>query len=181
MTAGRTGTVVIGLGNPYRRDDGVGAAVATALGDLAMPNVVVTTGISDPLGLVEAWSGAALAIVIDAASAIPPAPGRVRRCTLGDLQAGRDGLSSHHVDVRRAHELAQALGRAPDKLVVLAIEVADTGHGVGLSPHVRGAVPEAVRLAAGEIGAEINRAGAPLAQSRDPGDERLSRGRAGAD
>ena len=160
MTAGRTGTVVIGLGNPYRRDDGVGAAVATALDDLAMPNVVVTTGISDPLGLVDAWSGAALAIVIDAAAATPSEPGRVRRCTLGDLQAGRDGLSSHHVDVGLAHELAQALGRAPGELVVLAIEVADMGHGVGLSPHVARAVPEAIHLAVEEIGTEINRDGA---------------------
>ncbi|HKI39407.1 MAG: hydrogenase maturation protease [Mycobacterium sp.] len=160
MTAGRTSTVVVGLGNPYRRDDGVGVAVAAALGDLALPNVAVTAGVADPMGLVEAWSGAGLAIVIDAAAATPPAPGRVRRCTLADLRAGRDGCSSHGVDVGRAHELAQALGRAPDKLVVLAIEVADTGHGAGLTPLVSRAVPEAVRLALAEIGAEITRADA---------------------
>ena len=89
------------------------------------------------MGLLEAWSGAALAIVIDAAVAIPSVPGRVRRCTLADLRAGRDGLSSHSVDVARAHELAQALGRAPGELVVFTVEVADTGHGVGLTPQRR--------------------------------------------
>lgn len=151
MTAGRTDVVVIGLGNPYRRDDGVGPAVASALGGLALPNVAVVTGIADPMGLVEAWSGAGLAIVIDAAAANPRTPGRVHRCTLADLRAGRDGLSSHGVDVGRAHELAEALGRAPGEVVVLAVAVADTGHGVGLTPDVARAVPEAVRLALKEI------------------------------
>ncbi|MEI7715140.1 MAG: hydrogenase maturation protease [Mycobacterium sp.] len=159
MTAGRPGTVVIGLGNPYRRDDGVGGAVAAAIADMALPNVVVVTSIADPVGLVEAWSGAALAIVIDAAVATPAAPGRVRRCALADLGAdhrprrgaGREGLSSHSVDVAAAYELARALGRAPDELVLLAIEAADTGHGVGLTPRVSRAVPEAVRLALAAI------------------------------
>ena len=143
---------MVGLGNPYRRDDGVGVAVASTLRDMALPNVVVASGISDPMGLVEAWSGAGLAIVIDAAAAAPPVPGRVRRCTLADLRAGCEGLSSHGVDVARAHELADALGRAPRELVVLAIEVADTGHGAGLTPRVSRAVPEVVRLVSAEIG-----------------------------
>ncbi len=160
MSARRKGTVVIGLGNAYRRDDGVGPAVAAALADLALPNVVVATGIADPMALVEAWSDARLAIVIDAADATSFAPGRVRRCTLDDLRAGRGELSSHNVDVGRAYELAQALGRAPDALVVLAVEVADTGHGVGLTPRVSAALPEAVRLAAAEIRAQTSRADA---------------------
>lgn len=160
MSARRKGTVVIGLGNAYRRDDGVGPAVAAALADAALPDVVVATGIADPMGLVEAWSGAGLAIVIDAAGATSSAPGRVRRCTLGDLWVGRDGLSSHSVDVGRAYELAQALGRAPDAVVVLAVDVADTGHGVGLTPRVSAAVPDAVRLVLDEIGAQPDRAGA---------------------
>ncbi len=143
---------MVGLGNPYRRDDGVGVAVASALHDMALPNVIVSTGISDPMGLVEAWSGAGLAIVIDAAVAAPPAPGRVRRCTLAELRTGGAGLSSHGVDVAQAHELADALGRAPRKLVVLAVEVADTGHGTGLTPRVARAVPEVVRLVSAEIG-----------------------------
>ena len=171
MTAGRPGVVVIGLGNPYRRDDGVGGAVAAAIADMALPNVIVVTSIADPMGLVEAWSGAALAIVIDAAVATPAAPGRIQRCTIAALGAsqgaslgaalgadhqprrgaGHEGLSSHSVDVAAAYELARALGRAPDELVLLAIEAADTGHGVGLTPHVSRAVPDAVRVAVAVI------------------------------
>jgi hydrogenase maturation protease len=147
----KRGTVVVGLGNSYRTDDGVGLAVAAALENLALPDIRVVTGIVEPLGLLEAWSGAGLAIVIDAAVGTPPVPGRVRRCTLGDLVTGADGLSSHRVDLYRAHELGQALGRVPDKLVVFTVEVADTGHGIGLTPEVARAVPELVHMALAEI------------------------------
>lgn len=123
--------VVVGLGNDHRRDDGVGPAVAAALDSLDLPGVVVVTGIADPLSLLEAWTGAGLAIVIDAAVASPPRPGRVRRCTLADLTAENVGLSSHGVDVAHTHGLGAALGRLPDDLVVLAVEVADTGMAPG--------------------------------------------------
>jgi hydrogenase maturation protease len=145
------GTVVVGLGNSYRTDDGVGLAVAAALENLALPDVRVVTGIVEPLGLLEAWSGAGLAIVIDAAVATSPVPGRVRRCTLGDLVTPAEGLSSHRVDICRAHELGQALGRVPDALVVFTVEVADTGHGIGLTPRVALAVPELVHMTVAEI------------------------------
>src|SRR4051812_10829828 len=97
MTAPSDGivdAVVVGLGNRYRRDDGVGVAAAAELKRLALPGVRVVTGIVDPMGLLEAWSGATLAVLIDAAVGTPSTPGRVRRCGLRDVAAG-DGLSSH--------------------------------------------------------------------------------------
>ncbi|MGB8388370.1 hydrogenase maturation protease [Mycobacterium sp.] len=144
--------VVVGLGNSHRTDDGVGVAAAAALDELALPNVRVVTGIAEPLGLLEAWSGAGLAMVIDAAVATPSVPGRVRRCTLDDLVAAGEGLSCHSVDLGRTFALGQALGRVPDALVVFTVEVADTGHGIGLTPLVAPAVSEVVRMAVAEIG-----------------------------
>lgn len=43
------------------------------------------------------------------------------------------------------------LGRAPERLVVLTVETADLGHGVGLTPQVSAAVPDAVATALVEI------------------------------
>jgi hydrogenase maturation protease len=160
--------VVIGLGNSYRKDDGVGVAVAAALHQLALPHVRVATGIAEPMGLLEAWSGAGLAVVIDGAVATAPTPGRVRRCTLSDVPARPEGLSSHSVDIGRAHALGQALGRVPDEIVLFTVEVADTGHGIGLTPQVACAVPQVV----GMVAAEINRTGSgrrsPRAASHRP-------------
>jgi hydrogenase maturation protease len=146
-----TDTVVVGLGNPYRRDDGVGVAAAAALGDRGLAHVRAVIGVADPMGLLEAWSGAALAIVIDAAVTAPSMPGRVRRCTLAELADTRDGLSSHTVDICGAHALSLELARAPDALVVFTVDVADTGHGEGLTAPVARAVPEVVRRVLAEI------------------------------
>jgi hydrogenase maturation protease len=156
--------VVIGIGNSYRSDDGVGIAAAAALNDLALPGVHVVTGIVEPMSLLEAWSGARLAVVIDAAVATPSVPGRIRRCALGDAVAAAEGLSSHGVDIGRTHALGQALGRVPDALVVFTIEVAETGHGIGLTPQVASAVPEIVDM----VVAEINRNCGPARRSRRP-------------
>lgn len=145
------GVVVIGLGNVYRRDDGVGVAAATALDRLAMPNVAVRTGIADPMGLLEEWTDAGLAVIVDAAIADPSTPGRIRRCELHDVPAQLEGLSSHGIGIARTHALGRALGRVPARLAVFTVEVEDTGHGTGLSPRVARAVPEVVRVVAAEI------------------------------
>lgn len=149
--AGRV--AVIGLGNGYRRDDGVGVAAADAMRGLAWPNVVVRTGIAEPMGLIEAWTGAGLAVVIDAAIADPADPGRIHRYDVDGVPTQPEGLSSHHIDIGRTHALARALERAPGATVVFAVEAADTGPGAGLTPRVARAVPVLV----GMVAAEVNR------------------------
>ncbi|ETW22415.1 hydrogenase maturation protease [Mycobacterium gastri] len=155
MTAGVV--VVVGLGNRYRRDDGVGVAAAAALDELALPNVVVVTDIVEPMSLLEAWSGAGLAIVIDAAVATPPMPGRVSRCAISDL-AAHQATSSHRVDLAATYALGKALERVPDALTLLTVEVADTGHGVGLTPQVEAAMPRVIGMAVDEIEREVGSA-----------------------
>lgn len=142
--------VVIGLGNRYRRDDGVGIAVADELNRLGLRGVRVVTDIVEPMSLLEAWSGAGLAVVIDGAAATAPIPGRVRRRPLSGVTAG-DGLTSHGIDLVRTHALGEALGRVPGELVLLTVDIADTGHGPGLTAEVERAVPEAVGMAVAEI------------------------------
>lgn len=150
----KSGAIVIGLGNTYRRDDGVGIAAAAALDELALPAVHVVTGIAEPMSLLEAWAGAALAVVIDAAVADGSSPGGIRRCGPDDLIVAHGRTSSHSLDLARAYALGQALERVPDTLVLLTVETVDVGHGVGLTPAVAAAVPSVVAMAV----AEINRA-----------------------
>lgn len=142
--------VVIGLGNAYRRDDGVGPAVAAAVGAHA-PEVRTLVDVGDPCEILDAWAGARLAVVIDAAVATPPAPGRVHRLTEGHLPAPAT-VSSHAVELATVLELGRALDRVPDDLVVFAVEVAETGPGVGFSACVRAAVPEVIHAVLTEIG-----------------------------
>ena len=135
--------MVIGVGNPMRRDDGVGAAVVARLPEQAGVDLVELDG--EATRLIEAWSGRALAIVIDAAVA-GAAPG-----TLHEVVVGRDALpgwaaggSTHAAGVAEAVALAEALGRLPKRLVVLGVEPADLDLGPGLSSPVAAAVPRVV-------------------------------------
>lgn len=90
--------------------------------------------------MIEAWTGAILAVVVDAVVADPPAPGRMHRFVIGrDEAAGGNAVSSHGLGVAEAVGLAAALGRMPDRLIIHAVEAADVGHGVGLSPAVAAA------------------------------------------
>lgn len=151
MTGEPGGIVIIGIGNGLRRDDGVGIAAAAALDALAIPNVVVTTGIADPMSLLEAWTGAGLTVIVDAAIVDPSTPGRIRRCELADLATPPEGLSSHSLDIGRTYALGQTLGRVPGELVVFTVEIPDTGHGIGMTPQVARAVPKVVDMVTAEI------------------------------
>ena len=136
--------VVIGVGNEHRHDDGVGPAVADRVAALALAGVRV---LSCPTAILDAWSGAELAVVIDAVlvdGGVGGPPGRVHVRTLQDL-AERRSVSSHDLNLAQTYRLGLALGRAPASVTVVGIDVADTGHGVGLSPAVAAALPEAVR------------------------------------
>lgn len=141
--------VVIGIGNPFRRDDGIGPAVAREIARQGLPGIRVLSCAAEPTAILEAWEGANRAVLIDAA--VDGRPGRVRQCTLDDV-ADAALLSSHDLGLRQTFELGRALGRAPDSVVVVSVDVADTGHGEGFTAAVREALPEAVRAVLATLG-----------------------------
>ena len=105
-------TVVIGIGNELRRDDGVGPAVAAELDAAGLPGVRVRTCAAEPAALLDAWAGAGRTVLVDAAAGNEP--GRVRVGTLSDF-VGHSAVSSHDMDLRQAYELGRALGRQPNR------------------------------------------------------------------
>lgn len=126
--------VVIGVGNEFRRDDGVGPAVARAL---AASGVHAEISDGDPVRLMETWDSAEVVVILDAVRCTPCVPGRWHRTTLPHTVPA---ASSHGFGVPEAVELAEALDRRPEHLVIYAVEVADVGFGTGLSPAVAAAV-----------------------------------------
>jgi hydrogenase maturation protease len=139
--AGRA--VVIGIGNDFRRDDGAGPEVVSRLRDMAPPGVELVITDGEPARLVDAWTDAALAIVVDAVRAQPAEPGRVHRFVLDRPRsdaASSHGHSSHGLGLDDAVSLALALDRMPGRLIVHAIEAADLSQGPGLTPEVAAAV-----------------------------------------
>lgn len=143
------GSVVIGVGNRFRRDDGIGPAVAAAVDAQLLPDVRVLGCAGEMTEILDAWEGARVAVVIDAA--VGGTPGQVRRCTLGEF-VDATPFSSHELSLAKTYELARALDRAPDSVVVVTVDVVDTGHGEGLTPVVAAALPEAVDVVLRIIG-----------------------------
>jgi hydrogenase maturation protease len=136
--------VVIGVGNPYRRDDGVGPAVIEHLRQRAPAAVRLEESDGEPSQLLELWAGADLAIVVDAVRAAEGRPGRIHRRLIDRaLPAGRPA-SSHRIDFGDAVALASAVDRMPGTLALYGIEVVDTSFGPGLTPPVEAAVAEVV-------------------------------------
>jgi hydrogenase maturation protease len=136
---GTRGVVVIGVGNEYRTDDGTGPAVLGMLRGVVPAGVALVLSDGEATSLLEAWAGAATAIVVDAVAGGPAAPGTLHRLDVsadpGPLPAER-GTSSHDLGVGSAVALARALGRMPARLIVHGIQGADFRHGDALSPPV---------------------------------------------
>ena len=138
------GTVVIGVGNPLRRDDGAGPAVAAALlAAPAPPGWRVLAHHGEGLDLMDCWErhpGAAV-VLVDATRGRAPA-GTLSRFDAADgaLPGERFHPASHLFGPAEAVELARALGRLPAPFVVYGIEGMDFGPGEGLSAPVGKAV-----------------------------------------
>ncbi|OJF80309.1 hydrogenase maturation protease [Nocardia seriolae] len=140
MTAPRA--VVVGVGNEYRHDDGIGPAVARHLEKLAIPGVLVELCDGEPTGLLDLWAGVELAIVIDAVLCETQTPGRIWRTTVDALRGLTHAASSHALGIPDALPLGRALGKVPGELLVIAVEAERLDLGVGLSAPVAAALPE---------------------------------------
>jgi hydrogenase maturation protease len=145
-------TLVIGVGNRDRGDDGAGPELARRLKRRAPAADVREC--AGGYELVELWRGAAQVVLVDAARG-GGRPGAVRR-----FEAHRAALpswlgraSSHDVGVAEAIELARSLGVLPERVLVYAIEARDFRHGAPLSPPVRRAVARVAARIARELAA----------------------------
>jgi hydrogenase maturation protease len=146
--------VVIGVGNPWRADDGAGPEVAHRLAWLADYGVRVLALDGEPARLVEAWDGADEAVVVDACLSDGPA-GQVWEVDASALAAETERhRGTHGFGVATAYELGRALGRLPRRLRVLTIIGGDFLPGPGLSLAVQDAVERVAADLARHAGAE---------------------------
>ena len=101
----------------------------------------------------DAWEGVAAAVVVDALSSGAPA-GTIARFDASTRPLPRHlaaNCSTHDLGLGDAIEVARALSRLPDRLIVIGIEGGDFSQGRGLSRAVEGAVERAVEAVSMEI------------------------------
>ena len=152
-------TVVLGVGESYRRDDGCGPRVVRALRDRLPPGVERIERVAETTALIDLWDGAGLAVVVDAMRS-GASVGSIVRWEGEELRraSAERVTSSHGLSVRDAYELGRALGRLPQRLVTYLIEAGELGPGETLSPEVAGAVGRVAEAIVAELnGARASR------------------------
>jgi len=152
MTAQGQKTIFIGVGNPFRSDDGAGRAILRRLRGEIPFEVTVLEETGDGVELLEAWKGAECVIVVGAVQSGAP-PGTIHRL---DARAEQLPLwfshsSTYSFGVAEAIELARMMGDLPPCLVVYGIEGLDFSAGTELSPEVAEVVPSAANMILREI------------------------------
>ena len=143
-------TLIIGVGNADRGDDGAGLAAASYLRKRCKhrDDIRVIQHWGESTGLVEAMTGWDEAVIIDAAiSGRASGSWRVFDVTASSLPSDLADLSSHGFGISQAIELARALDTLPKRCRVYAIEAAAFDPGAPLSETVQ----EAVEAVAEEI------------------------------
>jgi hydrogenase maturation protease len=144
--------VVIGVGNEYRRDDGVGLAVAARLRGRVPAGVEVVGCELEPSRLLDAWHGARGALVVDAVRS-GAEPGTLHRFDAGEgpVPASVFRSSTHAFGVGEAVELSRALGTLPGRLVLYGVEGSEFVAGEGLTAPVEAAVEPAAKAVLDEL------------------------------
>jgi hydrogenase maturation protease len=134
-------TIVVGMGNPDRGDDGAGRTVAQRLRGRLPAHIKITELDGEATSLLALLDGADAAFLIDACLS-GSIPGTVRRfdAAHAPLPNARFNLSTHGLGLGEAIELARALGQLPVSCVVYAIEAASVETGASLSAPVAAAV-----------------------------------------
>lgn len=145
--------LVVGLGNPLMRDEGVGVKVLELLkcDDAPREHVEFLDGGTGGVALVHAMAGREKAIFIDCAQMSEKA-GTIRRFEVDDIRSTKDlpQMSLHEADLLQIIGLADQLGKCPPKITLFGIEPQTVEPGHDLSP----VLSEKVASYAGQIAAE---------------------------
>jgi len=148
-------TIILGIGNPILRDDGVGIHVADELKkQIDDPNVKIDSAFTGGMNLLDMIIGHDRAILIDAVKIRDKKSGEVNMFKLGELSAFHTA-NPHDLSLPQAIEMAKRLGetRIPDEIKLVGINLGELpcDFGENLSPEIKNAVPKAVELVKEEV------------------------------
>ncbi|MCK5249856.1 MAG: hydrogenase maturation protease [Spirochaetaceae bacterium] len=134
-------TLILGVGNPLRRDDGIGPAVIQLLEEKRVSyeisdDIELIDGGTDGLGLIEYLKDYKKVIIIDAVEMNLP-PGTVKLFTPEEasISINKDSLSTHGFGIAELIKLAKALD-INTELIIAGVQPEDMNYGEGLSESV---------------------------------------------
>ena len=151
-------TVVVGLGNPLREDEGVAVRIIQELEPSFedRPDVRLLDIGTAGMRLLDALSGADRAIIVDCAR-MGETPGAIVRFIPEEAASRRQGdsITPHSGDLLHLLDLARRLGQCPDNIILFGIEPLSLGYREGLSALLEERLPLYVRRVSEEIARPI--------------------------
>lgn len=147
-----TAILVIGVGNEFRTDDGLGILAAREIRRRNYPGVEVTEASGEGTALLEAWKGYDRVMIVDAICS-GTTRGAVHRIdlTTKSIPRGFFQPSSHNFGVSEAVEMARQLGQLPGVLLLYGIEGCQFDTGTGLTNEVVRSIPRLLGLVEADI------------------------------
>jgi len=152
LTTNTCSTLLIGVGNEFRGDDGVGILAARRIREKNLPGIVIVECGGEAAALLDAWAGMKTVVIIDAVSSGAP-PGTIHRIDARRQSVSQElfPFSSHALGLAHAVELARSLGKLPINIIIYGIEGEQFTAGSNLSPKVQEALNEVLQLMTGEV------------------------------
>jgi hydrogenase maturation protease len=135
---------IIGVGNPLRRDDGIGIVLLEKIiekkNDLP-EGIEYIDGGTGGMNLLHILALFDVALIIDAVN-FNGRPGESKLFKSEDICSKKSSInmSTHETDILKIINLSKELGEAPNNLFVFGVQPKDTSHGDDLSPELQKAV-----------------------------------------
>jgi len=148
--------IVIGVGNPLRRDDGVGLEVIRLLSENRerynlSPDTDLVDGGTDGLGLIEYLKNYKKVIIIDAVE-MKLTPGTIKVFTPVEavMNINSDALSTHGFGIAELIKLAKELDISPE-LIIVGVQPEDVGYGEKLTAPVSSVRDNLIKLVLNQL------------------------------
>jgi hydrogenase maturation protease len=138
-------TGIIGVGNPLRRDDGIGIVLLEKLiekkNDLPS-DIEFVDGGTGGMNLLHMLALFDVALIIDAVN-FNGRPGESKLFKSEDVCSKKSSvsMSTHESDVLKIINLSKELGEIPDELFIFGIQPKDISQGDNLSPELQKSIP----------------------------------------
>ena len=146
-------TLIIGIGNEFRKDDAIGLHIARRLKELLYENVEVIETSGEGAELLELWKSYDKVFAIDAVCS-GNKPGKVYRFNVHSekLPTKFFNYSSHAFSLAEAIEVGRKLNQLPRQFIIYGIEGKNFEQGIGFSKEVE----DAIEIVIQKIWEEIN-------------------------
>ncbi len=139
--------LVIGIGNEFRSDDGVGLMIGCRIREMSPSGVDVLCLAGEGGDLLRVWRDYDFTYMVDAVRS-GASVGTIHRIDLHKQRVPAEftGSSSHSIGIAESVELGRVLGILPSQCIFFGIEVGNVGMGTKVSKRVVKAADEAVHM-----------------------------------